>query len=129
MPPKHPDNDPKPPKVRVRWIKKVLKNAAQNGKGCSSCARRSLQPRKWALLKVFEPEDRGYKAADQRRFQYSKKDSAFGKVGRFNCRPFRRRLQGRLRDQVAAGRPSEEHGSDRSLPRGSQDGGAGPNRV
>ena len=43
----------------------------------------SLQPRKWALLKVFEPEDKGYKAADQRAFQYRKKDSAFGKVGRF----------------------------------------------
>ena len=84
MPPKHPDNDPKPPKVRVRWIKKVPKKRSAKREGLLELARQiSLQPRKWALLKVFEPEDRGYKAADQRRFQYSKKDSAFGKVGRF----------------------------------------------
>ena len=36
MPPKHPDNDPKPPKVRVRWIKKVPKKRSAKRKGCSS---------------------------------------------------------------------------------------------
>jgi hypothetical protein len=84
MPPKHPDNDPKTPKVRVRWIKKVPRKRSVKREGLLELARQiAAQPRRWALLKVFVPEDRGYKAADQRRFQYSKKDSAFGKVGRF----------------------------------------------
>jgi hypothetical protein len=85
MPPRRKENDPNPnPKVKVVWVKKVpRKRNPLREKNLELARQIARYPKKWAMLRAYPPDDRGYKSADARANEYRKKDSAFSKVGRF----------------------------------------------